>query len=221
MLALCGGWGLSLRTNVTRGKALENYSVCLFKVQLEHVTFTRFTTSMPFSPMSDSTRVSTRSSNANKHPGAAQTAGKQKRRTKEEILHDEALKRAAQQQKDLQRQKTLTDIAAIEDSLASADALKAEARKRTLMRTESIAEIQLPDDDGNFQPADTDEPTDTEEPPKKKSKTKAPAKVPAAKVPTAKATANGTAGKTSVRESINSFRKETAAAANVRHSSLS
>lgn len=85
-----------------------------------------------------SNRVTTRASNANKHPGAAE-ALKRKRRTKEEIAQDKAQKEKNRQASNLKKKAELDRIAAIEEKIAADDAEsdQTKQRGRPLQRTDS------------------------------------------------------------------------------------
>jgi hypothetical protein len=99
--------------------------------------------------------VTTRASNANKHPGTVAQAAK--KRTHEEVEQEKALKWAARQLKEQQKQKGRLDIADLEAVLRAGDAKQAQERQgRSLRRTSSIAEIPLYDDDDDDD--DDDEP---------------------------------------------------------------
>jgi hypothetical protein len=137
------------------------------------------------------TRRSTRTANANQHPGEIVNQQKQKRRTKEEMARDN---KAAQERKDAiarQKQTSMNQVAMVELQIQKddqADHTIPPRRGWPLRRTSSHALIQLDgcrsDEDSNSRSSETTPkadggkrypddwvPTDIEdEPPKKKSK---------------------------------------------------
>ena len=74
-------------------------------------------------------RVSTRPTNANKHPGAIEATEKRKRRTKEEIERDKALEWARKVELQRQKEQKLKDIADLEAMMAAKDDEVSRARR--------------------------------------------------------------------------------------------
>jgi hypothetical protein len=68
----------------------------------------------------DATR--TRSKNKNEHPGAIQTAGKRKRRTKAQIEEDNAAQKVKKQEKGKKAKDQIKSIASLESEMAKKDA---------------------------------------------------------------------------------------------------
>jgi hypothetical protein len=67
-------------------------------------------------------RVTTRSTNVDKHPGAIQETGKRKRRTQAEIVRDEAAKQAEKDAAEARKKEGIQNIALLEDQMAAEDA---------------------------------------------------------------------------------------------------
>jgi hypothetical protein len=80
-------------------------------------------------------RVTTRSTNVDKHPGAIQETGKRKRRTQAEIAHDEAVKQAEKEAAEARKKEGIENIASLEDQMAAEDAERDNPRRRPLRRT--------------------------------------------------------------------------------------
>ena len=147
--------------------------------------------------MPRSTGVTTRSTNADKHPGAVQETGKRKRRTQAEIAHDEAVKQAEKATKEARKKEGIESIAALEDKMAADDAKNDRPQQpRPLRRTSRSyafipmvvdvpeqpdsppspsdlgSEFRILDDDGDL--TEIDEVAATPTPPKKLKVTKVP-----------------------------------------------
>ena len=101
--------------------------------------------------MSDTQGVTTRSSNASKHPGAV-TKGR-KRRSPEEVAQEKALKWAAAEKKKAQKEKATLDIATLEAVLRAGDGKREQERqvKPTSAVTGGESKVPLYDEDS---PAD-------------------------------------------------------------------
>jgi hypothetical protein len=92
-----------------------------------------------------SSRIATRTSNADKHPGLQ---GKRKRRTKAEMDEDRQLKAEEKERKKSDNEKKIARIAVLENKMAVEDVETREApaprpHPRPLRRTSSHAQIPL------------------------------------------------------------------------------